>query len=127
MQWSYACIVANLEHFFSTDTMILEGPDDNTVPVGAIATFHCTAQGGDVYLKINDIAIDETMEGFVFDYEHDCSTSTCNLTMSINAVPQNNNTIIVCVALSDEDYSSLPAVLIVIGNTELNLHACMFD
>jgi len=100
MQWSYACIV---EHFFSTDAIILKGPDNHTVPVGAIATFHCTAQGEDAYLKINDVAIDELMEGFVFDYEHDCSTSTCNLTMSINAVPQNNNTIIVCVALSDED------------------------
>ena len=112
--------------FFSTDATILKGPDNHTVPVGAIATFHCTAQGEDAYLKINDVAIDELMEGFVFDYEHDCSTSTCNLTMSINAVPQNNNTIIVCVALSDEDYSSLPAVLIVIGTAELNLHACVY-
>ena len=103
------------------DAMILEVPDNHAVPVEAIATFDCTAQGEDAFLKVNDMTIDERMEGFVFDYEHDCSTSTCNL---INAVPQNNTTIIICVTLSDEDYSSLPAVLIVIGNTELNLAAC---
>ena len=76
-------------------------------------------------MKINDRAIDERMEGF--DYEHDCSASTCNPTLSINTMPQNNNTIntiITCVALSDEHYSSLPAKLIVIGTTQLNLHAC---
>ena len=43
--------------------MILEGPDNHKVLVGAIATFHCTAQGEDAFLKINDIEIDENNVG----------------------------------------------------------------
>ena len=96
------------------------------MPVGATAAFHCTAQGEDAYLKINDRAINERMEGF--NYERDCFASTCNLTLSIIAMPQNNNTIITCVAVSDEGYFSLPAVLIVIGtiHMQLNLHECSY-
>ena len=103
------CIVAL--SFFFTDAIILQGPDNHTVPIGAITTFHCTAQGEHVYWEINDRAIDD------HDPEYDPSTSTYNITIDIFALPQNNNTNIICLSHSNRhDSASLPAKLTVIGN-----------
>ena len=104
--------------FFFTEAMILEGPDSQKLPIGANATFHCSAQGDDIYWEINDEVINED------DPYYDHSTCTYNITTSIVALPQNNNTNIICVLHSDGYNSASPtAILTVMGTyTQFKLH-----
>ena len=118
--------------FFCTDATIpiLEEPGNHTVPVGANATFHCITESYS-YWMINGTPVNDAKnitrlreEGIIIDGGPDSTTSTYNRTMSINALPRYNNTIIVCVTYSDNRYSSPPAKLTVIGTYALfKLHA----
>lgn len=132
-------MLAKAVFFFFADALILEEPGNHTVPVGANVTFHCTAQVGvesSVYWRINNRPFNVqqnitwlTQEGIIVDEEYDSTTSTRNLTMSINAMPQHNNTIVVCVARSPTDgkhYSSYPGKLTVIG-TYTQSKTCMLS
>lgn len=124
--------LATTRSFFFADAEILEGPHNTTVPIGANATFRCIAEVEFfAYWKINNRTIDDrqnitrlTEEGFKFN-----EISLRNLTMSINAMPQYNNTMIICVAQSLTDHkhcSSTPAKLTVIGTyTQFQPHGCM--
>ena len=88
--------------------MIIEGPGNHTVPVGANATFHCIAQGAHAFWKINDTDIVDQRaamfraKGFTFN-EHFVD-STINLTVTVNALAGINNTKIVCLVLPAGDY-----------------------
>ena len=95
--------------FICTDAMIIEGPGSHTVPVGAIATFHCIARGVRAFWKINntDIVGQRTSmfraKGFTFN-EYQFADSTFNLTVMVNASAGINNTRIVCLVLPAADY-----------------------
>ena len=71
------------------------------MPIGATVTFHCIAQGSDSFMEINDTAINYpenmtpfTERGFSLREEH--TATTYNFTMTVNALPENNNTRITC-------------------------------
>ena len=78
----------------------MEGPTNHTVPIGATVTFHCIAQGDDAFFEINDTAIYHLEDmnrfnekGFSLREEF---TDTFNFSMTVNAMPENNNTRITC-------------------------------
>ena len=121
------CIVscsAQLYYFSSstcTDAVILKGPENITAPIGAIATFHCLAQGDDTFWEINDTTIEYpedqapfTEKGFMFSETINYETSTFNFTMTVNALPGNNNTRIMCLVYPRDD-NNFPGSLTVIG------------
>ena len=71
-------------YFICTGAVILEGPTNHTVPIGATVTFHCIAQGQDVFLEINNTAINYPADeapfiekGFTFSEDINYDTSTC--------------------------------------------------
>ena len=91
---------------------------NHTVPIGAIVTFKCLAEGQDVIWNINNTAIhcqspmrNFEEKGFMCTRRFD--NSIYNLTMTANAFPGNNNTKITCVKIPDGPYPS--AILTVIG------------
>ena len=99
--------------------MILKGPENITAPIGAVATFHCLAQGDDAFWEINDTIIeypgDEapfTEIGFMF--QEAINYDTYNFTMMVNALPGNNNTRITCLVYPLDD-NNVPGSLTVIG------------
>ena len=102
--------------------MILRGPENITAPIGAVATFHCLAQGDDAFWEINDTAITEYEEdrapfiekGFMFSETINYETSTYNFSMTVNALPGNNNTRITCLVYP-LDVNNFPGSLTVIG------------
>ena len=104
--------------------MIIEGPANHTVPIGATVTFHCLAQGDDVFLEINDTAIyhPEDMNRFHergFSLREQYTATTFNFTMTVNALPENNNTRITCLVYPP-DY--LSGNLTVMGKTTITHH-----
>ena len=102
--------------------MIINRPQNITAPIGAIATFHCLAQGDDALWEINDTIITEYEEdrapfiqkGFIFSETPNNDPSTFNFTMTINALPGNNNTRITCLVYPPDD-NNFPGSLTVIG------------
>ena len=81
--------------------MIIEGPANHTVPIGATVTFHCIAQGEEAFFEINDTAIyyPEDMNRFNergFALHEEYTDTIFNFTMKVNAMPENNNTRITC-------------------------------
>ena len=104
-----------------TDALIIRRPENHTVPIGAIANFSCLAQGRNALWKINKTALDgqRAMEfqkrGFVSHEDFNPFNSTYNLTMTVNALPVNNNTRITCLVYPADHYTG---ILIVIGTIE---------
>ena len=88
--------------------MIIEGPGNSTVPVGAIATFHCIARGVRAFWKINNTEIvGQGIAIFIakgFTFNERFVDSTINLTIMVNALAGINNTKIVCLVLPAGDY-----------------------
>ena len=100
--------------------MIVKGPENYTVPTGAVVTFHCLARGQRVVWKINDTAIFEQSDiidfnGFTYSADFIDDSSTHNLTMTVNANPEYNNTRIMCLVYPPDYYSNFPGNLTVIG------------
>ena len=88
--------------FICTAARIIEGPANHTVPIGATVTFPCVAQGEDAFLEINTTAIiyPEDINPFIekgFSLSEQYTATTFNLTLTVNARPENNNTMITCV------------------------------
>ena len=95
------------------------------MPIGATVTFQCIAQGEDSFLEINDTAINypEDMDpfnerGFSLREEH--TATTYNFTMTVIALPENNNTMITCRVYPPE---YLSGNLIVMGISIIKLHS----
>ena len=87
--------------FTCAAAVIIEGPANHTVPIGATVSFHCLTQGEDVFLEINTTAINypEDMIPFIekgFLLSDQYTDTTSNLTLTVNARPENNNTRITC-------------------------------
>ena len=106
---------------------IIEGPANHTVPIGATVTFHCIAQGDDSFMEINDTAINYpedmipfTERGFSLREEH--TATTYNFTMTVNALPEHNNTRITCWVYKD-DYRSRSGRLTVMGKIIITHHS----
>ena len=89
--------------------MIIEGPGNNTVPVGAIVTYHCIARGDRVFWEINNTEIVGQRTAIFmakgFTFNESFADSTINLTIMVNALAGINNTRIVCLVLPAADYS----------------------
>ena len=107
--------------------MIIKGPENITAPVGAIVTFHCLAQGDDAFWEINDTTIEypEDRNPFIgkgFSFRDDSNFDTFNFTITVNAVPGNNNTKVMCLVYPLDD-NNFPGSLTVIGEV-LNLSLC---
>lgn len=85
-----------------TAAKIIEGPANHTVPIGATVSFHClTLQGEDAFWEINTTAINypEDMIPFSekgFSLSEQYTATTSNLTLTVNARPEINNTRITC-------------------------------
>ena len=100
-----------------TDALIIQRPQNHTVPIGGIATFSCLAQGQIALWKINNTALDDRRaiefqkRGFVS--HRNFSNSIHSLTMTVNALPVNNNTRITCLVYGPADHYT--GILIVIG------------
>ena len=101
--------------------MVIKGPENITAPVGAIVTFHCLAKGDDVFWEINDTTIEYEedkdpfiVKGFTFSEDTNYDTSTYNFTITVNAVPGNNNTRLTCLVYPLDD-NNFPGSLTVIG------------
>ena len=101
--------------------MVIKGPENITAPVGAVVTFHCLAQGDDVFWEINDTIIEYpedrdpfTEKGFTFSEDINFGTSTYNFTTTVNAMPGNNNTRLTCLVYPLDD-NNFPGSLTVIG------------
>ena len=110
-----------------TAARIIEGPANHTVPIGATVTFHCVAQGEDPFLEINDTAINYPADmipfnerGFSLREEHTATTS--NFTMTVIALPENNNTRITCLVYP-LDYRS--GRLTVMGKSIIKHHSVL--
>ena len=95
------------------------------MPIGATVTFHCIAQGEDSFLEINDTAINYpedmtpfTERGFSLREEH--TATTYNFTMTVIALPKNNNTMITCRVYPPE---YLSGNLIVMGMSIIKHHS----
>ena len=88
--------------------MIIEGPGNHTVPVGAIATFHCIARGTRAFWKINNTEVVGQRTAMFrakgFTFIEDFPDSTLNLTIMVDASAGINNTRIVCLVLPAADY-----------------------
>ena len=112
--------------------MILKGPRNHTAPIEAIVTFHCLAQGERTIWQINDTAIfrpeDITnFNGFTSIVTFNDDSFTFNLTMTVNTLPENNNTRIICVVYARDYFSSSPGSLTVIGIlSKFDEDSCMF-
>ena len=93
------------------------------MPIGAIATFSCLAQGEYAFWKINNTALDDqrAMEyktrGFVSSTDVNNFNSVYNLTMTVNALSVNNNTRITCVVYPPDHYTGIIIVIGMIGFT----------
>ena len=90
--------------FICTAARIIEGPANHTVPIGATVTFPCVAQGQDAFMEINTTAINypEDINPFIekgFSLSEQQSDNIYNYTMTVNARPENNNTMITCVVI----------------------------
>ena len=90
--------------FICTAARIIEGPANQTVPIGATVTFPCVAQGEDAFMEINTTAINypEDINPFIekgFSLSEQQSDNLYNYTMTVNARPENNNTMITCVVV----------------------------
>ena len=100
--WVCCFSVCILLHFFiCIAARIIEGPANHTVPIGATVTFHCIVQGEDAFWEINDTAINypEDIIPFIqrgFSLREEYTDTTYNFTMTVNALPENNNTRITC-------------------------------
>ena len=101
--------------------MVIKGPENITAPIGAIVTFHCLAQGDDVFWEINDTTIEYPEDrnpfigkGFTFSKDINFDTSTYNFTITVNAAPGNNNTRLTCLVYPRDD-NNFPGSLTVIG------------
>ena len=100
--------------------MIVKGPENYTVPTGAVVIFHCLAQGERAIWKINNTAIFDQgdiidFNGFTYSAGFDGGSSTHNLTMTVNANPEYNNTRIMCLVYPPDYYYNFPGNLTVIG------------
>ena len=115
-----------------TDAVILEGPRNHTAPIETIVTFHCLAEGERAIWQINNTAIfhqeDITdFNGFTPIVTSNGDSSTFNLTMTVNALPENNNTRIICVVYARDYFSSSPGSLTVIGMlSKFDEDSCLF-
>ena len=99
--------------------MIIKGPENITAPIGAIATFHCLAQGDDAFWEINDTTIQypEDQAPFIqkgFMFSEAINYDPFNFTITVNALPGNNNTRIMCLVYPLDD-NNFPGSLTVIG------------
>ena len=112
--------------------MILKGPRNHTAPIEAIVTFHCLAQGVRAIWQINNTAIfrpEDIMDfnGFTSIVTFIDDSSTFNLTMTVSALPENNNTRIVCVVYERDYFSNSPGSLTVIGIlSKFDEDSCLF-
>ena len=103
-----------------TDALIIRRPESHTVPIGATTNFSCLAQGQNAFWKINNTALDDRRaiefqkRGFVS--HKNFNNSIHNLTMTVNALPVNNNTRITCLVYGPADHYT--GILIVIGMIE---------
>ena len=84
-----------------TAARIIEGPANYTVPIGATVSFHCLTQGQDSFLEINTTAINypQDMIPFIekgFSLSEQYTATTSNYTLTVNARPEINNTMITC-------------------------------
>ena len=98
---------------------IIEGPANHTVPIGATVTFHCIAQGDDSFMEIIDTTINypEDMIPFNergFSLREEYTATTFNFTMTVNALPENNNSRITS-RVYPPDYHSRSGRLTVMG------------
>ena len=96
--------------FICTAARIIEGPANHTVPIGATVTFPCVAQGEDAFLEINTTAINypEDINPFIekgFSLSEEHTDTIYNYTMTVNARPENNNTMITCVVYPYDHHS----------------------
>ena len=110
-----------------TDAVIIKGPENITAPVGAVVTFHYLAQGDDVFWEINDTAVEypEDRDPFMekgFSFRDDSNSDTYNFTITVNAMPGNNNTRVMCLVYPRVD-NNFPGSLTVIGGV-FNLFLC---
>ena len=85
-----------------TAAKIIEGPANHTVPIGTTVSFHCLTQlqGEDAFLEINTTAINypQDMIPFIekgFSLIEQYTATTSNLTLTVNARPEINNTRII--------------------------------
>ena len=113
-----------------TDALIIQRPENHTVPIGAIGTFSCLAQGQYAFWKINNTALDGQRarqfkkRGFVSHEDLNPFNSMHNLTMTVDALPVNNNTRITCLVYPPDHYTG---ILIVIGVIEFTYSStCYF-
>ena len=95
------CLIFVCLIFICAAAGIIEGPANHTVPIGTTVTFPCVAQGGDAFFEINTTAINypEDMIPFIekgFSLSEQYTATTSNLTLTVNARPENNNTRITC-------------------------------
>ena len=96
---------------------------NHTVPIGAIVTFKCLAEGQDVMWNINNTQVhcQSTIRKFEekgFMCTRRFGNSMYNLTMTVNAFPGNNNTRITCLVYGPADHDHYTGILIVIGMIE---------
>ena len=99
--------------------MIIKGPENITAPIGAVVTFHCLAQGDDAFWEINDTTIQypEDQAPFIekgFMFTEAINNDPFNFTITVNALPGNNNTRIMCFVYPPDD-NNFPGSLTVIG------------
>ena len=111
--------------FICIAARIIEGPADHTVPIETTVTFHCIAQGEDSFMEINDTAINypEDMTPFTergFSLRKERTATTYNFTMTVIALPENNNTMITCRVYPPE---YLSGNLTVMGISIIKLHS----
>ena len=90
-------------YFVYKGATIIKGPANHTVPIGATVTFPCIAQGEDAFLEINTTGIyhPEDINPFIekgFSLSEEHTDTIFNYTMTVNARPENNNTMITCSA-----------------------------
>ena len=97
-------------YFVYKGSVIIKGPANHTVPIGATVTFPCIAQGEDAFLEINTTGIyhPEDINPFIekgFSLSEEHTDTIFNYTMTVNARPENNNTMITCLVYPPDYHS----------------------
>ena len=108
------------KHFCLIHTEILVPPHTQTVPLGSTASFFCSGRGqisrwaidGDVIFNDGDLK----SKGFNFTETEDLPAQIHNISITVVAVQELNNTKIQCqVYIDGQPTNSAPAYLIAIG------------
>ena len=102
--------------FICIAARIIEGPANHTVPIGTTATFPCVAQGEDAFFEINTTGIyhPEDIHPFIekgFSLSEQHTDNIYNYTVTVNARPENNNTMITCVVYPPDHHSGILTVM----------------